>query len=97
MSEEISLYQAKATLSALVRAVREGGASYTITVHGQPVAELRPIEPKPPRKQTLAERIAELKATGQILPAKVSPADWANLPPGEHIPGALERFLEERD
>ncbi len=97
MSEEISLYQAKATLSALVRAVREGGASYTITVHGQPVAELRPIEPKPPRKQTLAERLAELEANGEILPAKGSPADWANLPPAPHIPGALQRFLDERD
>jgi prevent-host-death family protein len=97
MSEEISLYQAKATLSALVRAVREGGASYTITVHGQPVAELRPLEPKPPRKQTLAERIAELKATGQILEGKGSPKDLLDLPPRPYIPGALERFLEERE
>lgn len=97
MPEEISLYQAKATLSALVRAVREGGASYTITVHGQPVAELRPIEPKPARKQTLAERLAELEANGEILPAKRSPKDLANWPLGEHIPGALQRFLDERE
>lgn len=96
MSEKISLYQAKATLSALVRAVREG-ASYTITVHGEPVAELRPIEPAPPRQQTLAERIAELKATGQIVPGKGSPADWANLPRRPYIPGALQRFLDERE
>jgi prevent-host-death family protein len=97
MSEEISIYQAKATLSALVRAVREGGASYTITVHGQPVAELRPIEPKPPRKQTLAERIAELEAAGQITPATMSPQDPRAFPRGEYVPGAFQRFMDERE
>lgn len=96
MSEEISLYQAKATLSALVRAVREG-ASYTITVHGQPVAELRPIEPLPPRKPTLAERIAELEARGEILPAAMSPQDPRAFPRGEYVPGAFQRFLDERE
>ena len=55
MAEEYSIYDAKAKLSALVRQVREG-RSFVITVHGQPVAELRPIEPKP-KATTLAERI----------------------------------------
>jgi prevent-host-death family protein len=96
MSEEISLYQAKATLSALVRAVREG-ASYTITVHGEPVAELRPIEPASRRKQTLAERLAELEARGEIGPARASPGDWARVAPRPSVPGAFERFLDERE
>jgi len=96
MAEEVSLYVAKATLSALVRAVREG-ATYTITVHGEPVAELRPIEPSPRRKQSLNERVAELEARGEIGPATGAPADWAKLTTRPHIPGALERFMDERE
>ena len=96
MPEEISLYQAKATLSALVRAVREG-ASYTITVHGTPVAELRPYEPPEPRVQTLEERLAELYAAGRITPARLRPNHPQAFPRGPHIPGAFQRFLDERE
>jgi prevent-host-death family protein len=97
MSERVSLYRAKATLSALLRAVREDGASYTITVHGKPVAELRPIDHGPPRPQTLEERIAELEARGLIQPARGTPLEWAHLPPRRHVVGALQRFLDERE
>jgi len=96
MSEEISLYHAKATLSALVRQVREG-RSYTITVHGEPVAELRPFEPPPLRTLTLAERIAELEAQGVISAAEGSARDLAQWPIHYRVDGALERFLDERE
>ena len=96
MSEEISLYNAKATLSALVRQVREG-RSYTITVHGQPVAELRPFEPPPPRKLTLAERIAELEAQGVLAAGEGSARELAEWPIQHRVSGALERFLDERE
>jgi prevent-host-death family protein len=96
MSEKISLYNAKATLSALVRQVREG-RSYTITVHGQPVAELRPFEPPPVRTLTLVERIAELEAQGVIAVAEGSARDLAQWPIQHRVNGALERFLSERE
>lgn len=96
MAEEYSIYDAKAHLSALVRQVREG-STFIITVHGEPVAELRPIPKPEPRRQTLEERIAELTARGQISaperPAGVKPF----FPLGDPLPGALQRFLDERD
>ena len=61
MPDEYSIYDAKAKLSALVKQVREG-RSFVITVHGEPVAELRPIE-KVDRKQTFEERAGYLDVT----------------------------------
>lgn len=96
--DEYPLYEAKARLSSLVRQVREG-RSVVITVHGEPVAELRPYQP-PTRPQTLAERVTELEAAGLISPTteESSRARWQlETWKGEHIPGALQRFLDERD
>ncbi|MEP6621101.1 MAG: type II toxin-antitoxin system prevent-host-death family antitoxin [bacterium] len=95
MPDEYSLYEAKSRLSALVKQVREG-RTITITVHGEPAAELRPIK-KGSRKQTLAERINELEATGQITSARQKPGDPGGLRPIAQRPGALKRFLAERD
>lgn len=95
MPNEYPLYDAKAKLSSLVRQVREG-RSFVITVHGEPVAELRPYEPKP-KAQTLAERIEELKTKGLITPARTTPDDQRAFPIGEYREGALQRFLEDRD
>ena len=95
MVNEYPLYDAKAKLSALVRQVREG-RSFVITVHGEPVAELRPYEPRP-KAQTLAERIEELKAKGLITPARITPDDPRAFPIGEYREGALQRFLDDRD
>lgn len=96
MPDEYSIYDAKAKLSALVRQVRESGQSFVITVHGEPVAELRPIE-KVERKQTLEERIAELTSRGEILPAKHPAGERPTFKLGKRKPGALKRFLDERD
>ena len=86
-----SLYEAKTHLSAIVRRVREGD-SVVVTVHGQPVAEIRPI---PAAKQTLEERIVELTAKGIITPAKKGPPFvFKSI---ARRPGALKRFLDERD
>ncbi len=86
-----SLYEAKTQLSAIVRRVREGD-SVVVTVHGKPVAEIRPI---PAAKQTLEERIVELTAKGIITPAKKGPP--FKIRPVARRPGALKRFLDERD
>lgn len=96
MSKEFSIYDAKAKLSALVREVRESGRSFVITVHGKPAAELRPVDRNTPR-QTIAERIADLTTRGIITPAAMQPADPRAFPIGEPAPGALQRFLDDRE
>ena len=95
MPKEYSLYEAKAKLSALVREVREGN-TLIITVHGEPAAELRPI-PAPAKAQTNEERFAELEALGLMTRGTMKPSDPRAFPRGKHIPGALQRFLDERD
>ena len=92
MKRIYSLYEAKAKLSEIVRAVRERGDTITISYHGEPVAEIRPIA----QAETPAERrIAELEARGVLVPAD---AKEIRLPDTiVRRKGALERFLAERD
>ena len=100
MPERYSLYDAKAQLSALVRQVRESGQTFVITVHGEPAAELRPITPISIVKQTMEERLQELEARGVLSKPSHAPGErssFASFITGEPVPGALERFLEERD
>jgi len=85
-----SLYEAKAKLSAIIRRVREGHR-VLVTVHGNPVAEIRPVEPK---AGTLADRLERLADRGIVLRAR-DPA--APLRPVARKPGALRRFLDDRD
>lgn len=95
MRDEYSLYDAKAKLSALVRQVREG-RSIIITVHGKPAAELRAID-ETARPQSLDDRLAELDGRRAIVGAQRKPRDAAAFPMGPGRPGALKRFLQERD
>ena len=97
MHKEYSIYDAKAQLSALVRQVRESGQTFIITVHGQPVAELRPVEADSVERQTLEQRFLEMEALGLITPSNRKPGEKPNFQPGEPKPGALKRFLKERD
>jgi prevent-host-death family protein len=90
MPRTYSLYAAKAKLSEIVRRVREGDV-VTISYRGEPVAEVRPI---PKGKQTLEKRIKELEARGVIVRAATR---RGKLRPIAHRPGALKRFLAERD
>lgn len=85
-----SLYDAKAKLSALVRKVREGH-TVTITLHGEPVAELRAVSRG---EGGLAARLEELEERGVIVPAVNPKAPFKAI---AKRPGALKRFLEERD
>lgn len=92
MRRVYSLYEAKAKFSEIVRAVRERGDTITISYHGEPVAEIRPIEPA---GSAVAQRIAELEASGVLVPAE---SGRVRLPdPIVRHRGALERFLTERD
>lgn len=95
MPKQYSLYEAKAKLSELVRQVREGGQAVTITLHGKPVAVLRPFDDDSRVKST-AERHAELSRAGMVYPVAATEAD-ARFPLGVRRPGALKRFLEERE
>ena len=43
MSQEIGVRELKNRLTAIIREIRETGAEYTVTVHGQPVAVITPV------------------------------------------------------
>ena len=86
-----SLYEAKTQLSAIVRRVREGD-SVVVTVHGEPVAEIRPIAPA---AKGLDARYRELVARGVITPRTAPRLE--KLGPLARRPGALKRFLDSRD
>lgn len=88
MGKVYSTYEAKAKFSEILRQVR-GGKTITISYHGEPVAEIRPIE----KRQTLEERWKELEERGVVVPAR---DPGAPIRPAARVPGALQRFLEER-
>lgn len=86
--DTFSTYQAKARFSEILRRVREGRV-VTITYHGEPVAEIRPLAPA----RGLEARLARLRERGAL----VAPVPDAPAPaPVARRPGALTRFLEER-
>jgi prevent-host-death family protein len=84
-----STYEAKSRFSELLRQVREG-QSVTISYHGKPVAELRPIE----RAETQEEALDRLERRGVLVRPRNLKLD---LRPVAKRPGALKRFLESRD
>ena len=91
MNLTLSTYEAKARFSEVMRLVREGRTVH-ISYHGKPVAEIRPIEG---RKKTLEEHLDELERRGLVSP----PAEPGPFRPGPVVrrPGALQRFLDERE
>lgn len=88
--DEYSLYDAKAKLSAIVRRVREGH-TVVVTVHGEPAVEIRPVEKK---AAGIEARMAELEASGELVPARSKRRKFR---PVIHRPGALKRFLDDRE
>ena len=92
VSMECSVARAKARLSELIRAARDR-TEIIITDRGRPVARLVPYEPA--ERETLDDRIRMLRERGLLLPATGSTKDpW---PEPTVVPGALARFLSERD
>ena len=85
-----STYEAKARLSELLRKVRHGRV-VTITYHGEPIAEVRPI----PRTGTaLEDHLVSLEEQGILVRAKPTADTFKGL---VKRPGALGRFLEDRE
>lgn len=89
MAKTYSTYEAKARLSELLKQVRNGDV-VTITRHGEPVAELRPVQPP---DNDLAGRIDRLRRDGIISPRK----SGGSLKALVRRKGALARFLDSRE
>jgi prevent-host-death family protein len=89
MSDSYSLYEAKARLSAIIRRVRDG-RPVTITLRGEPVAEIRAISPN---AAGIKERLATLAERGVVVPSAAAPSA---IPTVVRRKGALKRFLAER-
>ena len=85
-----SIYEAKARFSEVVRMVREGHP-VTITYRGEPVAEIRPIDE--PAGTSLERRLGELERQGEIVRGERR----GEMSTVSRRPGALQRFLEERE
>lgn len=92
MNLTFSTYEAKARFSEVIRLVREGRTVH-ISYHGKPVAEIRPIEGQ--KKRSIEEHFADLERRGIVSP----PAKPGPFRPGPVVrrPGALQRFLDERE
>ncbi len=90
MARRYSLSEAKARFSAMIRQVREG-QRVTVTVHGKPVAEIRPVAPA---AGDLGSRLAELADRGVLVPP---PKATRQINQVGRRPGALARFLAERE
>lgn len=88
--ETYSTYEAKARLSELLRKVRTGQV-VTLTHRGEPIAEIRPIDNS---KSGLEGRLSQLASQGVLHRTALRAAE-----PAEVIskPGALQRFLQDRE
>jgi len=85
-----STYEAKARFAEVMRQVREG-KTVTVSYRGEPVAEIRPIEPEP---STIEERLEDLERRGLLVRSSLARRP---LPVVTRRAGVLERFLTERD
>ena len=84
-----STYDAKAKFSEVIRRVRDG-ETVIVSYRGDPVAEIKPIEPS----QTLLEdHLKDLERRGALIRPR---APRRGFKPLGRRPGALKRFLEER-
>jgi len=88
MKSHYSIYEAKAKLSEIIRAVKSN-RQVIITERGKEVACVAPLRPA----NTLAQRIEELERRGVVSPAVGSVRD---IKPIARRPGALRRFLRDR-
>jgi prevent-host-death family protein len=90
MRNTYSLYEAKAKLSAIVKMVREG-STVVVTLHGKPVVEMRPIET---HGAGLKGRLDDLASRGVLMRPGPIPKSRRAV---SRKPGALKRFLADRD
>lgn len=82
-------YAAKARFSEILRRVREG-RTVTVTYQGEPVAEIRPLD----RAGGTGARMEWLRSRGALVGPAGKPSGFRVV---QARPGALERFLADRD
>lgn len=85
-----SVCEAKARFSKVIRQVRNG-KSVTVSYRGESVAYISPVRRQ--RSLTLEQRLRDLEQRSVLVRSREIPA----LSPVERRPGALARFLAERD
>ena len=90
MEIRYSTYDAKARFSEVIRHVREG-RTVMVSYRGEPVAEIRPIGRE---SQTMEDRLHELEQRGVLERSRGPRRPFTMV---ERRPGALDRFLAERD
>ena len=93
MQKTYSLFQAKTKFSELIRLVKNG-ERVLVTERGKPVAEVVQIAGE---EASLEARISNLSQRGHILNTDRDSSDLLNYIPAVSRPGALHRFLEDRD
>lgn len=83
MPDQIGVRELKNQATRILRAVREDMAEYVITLHGEPIAVLRPLTEDEMQKLQLAEAeedLAEMKNLAQqIAAAWTSPQSGVEL------------------
>ena len=92
-----STEEVHAKLSEILEAV-SAGESITVTEGGVPVAEIRPLseerrKPYSNSADKLERHLEEMRRRGVLSPPTGPRKEFKAT---EHIPGALESFLEER-
>ncbi len=85
-----SLYEAKAKFSEIIRRVREG-RTVTVSYRGEPVAEIRPLGAG---SDGPASRLRALRDRGVLVSAEKRRGALRAI---TRKPGALKRFLRDRD
>ena len=90
MGISYSVHKATAWFAEVIRQVREG-KTVTVSYRGEPVAEVRPIQPKP---AMIEQRLEDLERRGVLVR---SSEPRRPLQAVARRPGALERFLAERN
>ena len=85
-----STYEAKARFAEVMRQVREG-KTVTVSYRGEPVAEIRPLQPEP---ATIEERLEDLERRGVLVRSSLARRPLQVV---TRRPGAVERFLTERN
>ncbi len=90
MSKVYSVFEAKTHLSELLRAVK-AGSEITVTERGTPIAKVVPYQED--REMSVLERMDLFEKQGILRRAR---SKWVPFK-GVRRPGALKRFLKDRE
>ena len=89
MAKTYSTSEVKTRFGEVMRRVR-AGERVVVTSRGKEVAEIRPIE----KRESLEERVQSLEERGVVVSAGGKRRPWKAI---AHRPGALERFVADRE